>query len=156
MDELILQIRSSLCTTTCEVTNTVIIVHNIIWSYKYCHHCAQHHMKLQIPSSLCTTSYEVTNTVIIVHNIIWSYKYRHHCAQHHMKLQIPSSLCTTSYEVTNTKKKPITLYWFSPGTPISSTNKTDRHYVAKILLKVASNTIKLPQLHVWLIYLQIC
>jgi hypothetical protein len=107
MDELILQILSSLCTTSYEVTNTVIIVHNIIWSYKYCHHCAQHHMKLQILSSLCTTSYEITNTVIIVHNSIWSYKYCHHCAQHHMKLQIPSSLCTTSYEVTNTKKKQL-------------------------------------------------
>jgi hypothetical protein len=29
----------------------------------------------------------------------------------------------------------------SPGTPISSTNKTDRHDIAKILLKVALNTI---------------
>ena len=28
--------------------------------------------------------------------------------------------------------------WFSPGTPISSTNKTDRHDITKILLKVAS------------------
>ena len=25
--------------------------------------------------------------------------------------------------------------WFSPGTPVSSTNKTDRHYITKILLK---------------------
>jgi hypothetical protein len=31
--------------------------------------------------------------------------------------------------------------WFSPGTPISSTNKTERHDIAKILLKVALNTI---------------
>jgi hypothetical protein len=31
--------------------------------------------------------------------------------------------------------------WFSPGTSISSTNKTDRHYMAEILLKVALNTI---------------
>ena len=31
--------------------------------------------------------------------------------------------------------------WFSPGPPVSSTNKTDRHD-SEILLKVALNTIK--------------
>jgi hypothetical protein len=31
--------------------------------------------------------------------------------------------------------------WFSPGTPASSTTKTDRHDIADILLKVALNTI---------------
>ena len=31
--------------------------------------------------------------------------------------------------------------WFSPGTPVSSTNKTDCHDLAEILLKVALNTI---------------
>jgi hypothetical protein len=31
---------------------------------------------------------------------------------------------------------------FSPGTPISSTNKTDRHDITEILLKVALNTMK--------------
>ena len=30
----------------------------------------------------------------------------------------------------------------SPGTPVSSTNKTDRHDINEILLKVALNTIK--------------
>jgi hypothetical protein len=29
----------------------------------------------------------------------------------------------------------------SPGTPVSSTNKTDRHNTTEILLKVALNTI---------------
>ena len=33
--------------------------------------------------------------------------------------------------------------WFSPGTRVSSTNKTDRHDITEILLKVASNTINL-------------
>jgi hypothetical protein len=28
--------------------------------------------------------------------------------------------------------------WFSPGTPVSSTNKTDRHNITEILLKVVS------------------
>ena len=31
--------------------------------------------------------------------------------------------------------------WFSPGTIVSSTNKTDRHDISEILLKVALNTI---------------
>jgi hypothetical protein len=31
--------------------------------------------------------------------------------------------------------------WFFPGTPVSSTNKTDRHEITEILLKVALNTI---------------
>ena len=32
-------------------------------------------------------------------------------------------------------------WWFSPGTPVSSTNKTDHHDITEILLKVALNTI---------------
>jgi hypothetical protein len=40
----------------------------------------------------------------------------------------------------NTKIQ-IQIRWFSPGTPVSSTNKTDRHNIIKILLKVALNTI---------------
>jgi len=35
--------------------------------------------------------------------------------------------------------------WFSPGTPASSTTKTGRHDIAKILLKVALNTKKINQ-----------
>ena len=34
--------------------------------------------------------------------------------------------------------------WFSPGTTVSSTNKTDRHDISEILLKVALNTITSP------------
>jgi hypothetical protein len=34
-----------------------------------------------------------------------------------------------------------TVLWFSPGTPVSSINKTDRHDITEILLKVALNTI---------------
>jgi hypothetical protein len=32
--------------------------------------------------------------------------------------------------------------WFSLGTLLSSTNKTDHHYITEMLLKVALNTIK--------------
>ena len=35
----------------------------------------------------------------------------------------------------------MTVNLFSPGTPVSSTNMTDRHDIAAILLKVALNTI---------------
>jgi hypothetical protein len=34
------------------------------------------------------------------------------------------------------------VWWFSLGNPVSSTNKTDRHDITDILLKVALNTIK--------------
>ena len=40
--------------------------------------------------------------------------------------------------------------WFSPGTPVSSTNKTECHDITEILLKVALNTITIAdykQLH---------
>jgi hypothetical protein len=33
--------------------------------------------------------------------------------------------------------------WFSPGTPVSSTNKTHHHDIAEKWLKVALNTITL-------------
>jgi hypothetical protein len=32
-------------------------------------------------------------------------------------------------------------WWFSQGSPVSSTNKTDRHDRTEILLKLALNTI---------------
>jgi len=34
--------------------------------------------------------------------------------------------------------------WFSLGTPVSSTNKTDPHDITEILLKEALNTINQP------------
>ena len=37
--------------------------------------------------------------------------------------------------------------WFSPGIPVSSTNKTDCYDLTEILLKVALNTINLNQNH---------
>jgi hypothetical protein len=36
--------------------------------------------------------------------------------------------------------------WFSPDTPVSSTNKTDGHDITEILLKVALTTITLTQM----------
>jgi len=40
---------------------------------------------------------------------------------------------------------------FSPGTPVSSTNKTDHQDITEILLKVALNTITLIPTHVCLV-----
>jgi hypothetical protein len=40
----------------------------------------------------------------------------------------------------NTNQVIHTGQWFSPCTPLSSTNKTDRHNIAKILLKVPSTS----------------
>jgi hypothetical protein len=42
--------------------------------------------------------------------------------------------------------------WFSPSTQVSSINKTDRHDITEILLKVALNTIKQTNKHRSLVY----
>ena len=54
----------------------------------------------------------------------------------------------------------VTGQWFSPGTLVSFTNKTDRHDITEILLKVALNTINQSQtfccyfcLFCWFIYI---
>ena len=45
------------------------------------------------------------------------------------------------------------IHWFSPGNPVSSTNKTNRHVITEILLKVALNTITLTHnQHKYVIY----
>ena len=36
-------------------------------------------------------------------------------------------------------------WWFSPGPRVTSSNKSDRHDIAEILLKVALNTITLTR-----------
>jgi hypothetical protein len=41
--------------------------------------------------------------------------------------------------------------WYFPGTPVSPTNKTDRHNIAEISLKVVLNTIT-PPLHFDIIF----
>ena len=47
-----------------------------------------------------------------------------------------TTLCDKVYQWLTTS------LWFSPGPPVSSTNKTDRHDITEILLKVALNIIK--------------
>ena len=48
---------------------------------------------------------------------------------------LDTTLCDKVYQRRATGR------WFSPGTLVSSTNKTDRHDITEILLKVALNTI---------------
>jgi hypothetical protein len=48
--------------------------------------------------------------------------------------------CTTLYD--KVCQWLATDQWFSPGSPVSSTNKTDHHDKIEILLKVALNAIK--------------
>jgi hypothetical protein len=64
-------------------------------------------------------------------------------AYHHSQLRIP-----LRRGVLNTTLCNKVCQWFSPGTPISSTYKTDHHNIAEILLKVALNTITLTHKHV--------
>ena len=45
--------------------------------------------------------------------------------------------------------------WFSPGTPVSSTNKTDHHDIPEILLKVALNT-KPSSPYVYILFMFLC
>ena len=47
--------------------------------------------------------------------------------------------------------------WFSPGTTVSSTNKTDRHDITEIMLKVALSTIILTRFGFsWLVRFELC
>jgi len=41
--------------------------------------------------------------------------------------------------------------WFSPGTPVSTTNKTYHHNITEILLKVGLNTLTLTLLKVFIV-----
>jgi hypothetical protein len=43
----------------------------------------------------------------------------------------------TLFVIYKAGREPTPYWWFSPGTPASSTTKTGRHDIAEILLKVA-------------------
>jgi hypothetical protein len=48
------------------------------------------------------------------------------------------------WDILDTTLRDKICQWFSPGTPISSTNTTDRHDIAEILFKVALSTKTKP------------
>jgi hypothetical protein len=49
----------------------------------------------------------------------------------------------------------IVCQWLSPGTPVSSTNKTDHHEITEILLKVELNNINQTKIKL-LVFLGVC
>jgi hypothetical protein len=57
--------------------------------------------------------------------------------------QTKSYLCNSCLKTFYHNYLLVTGRRFSPGTPVSFTNKSDRHDIAEILLKVALNTITL-------------
>jgi hypothetical protein len=69
---------------------------------------------------------------------------------HHLITVLTSQLDTTLFD--KICQWLATDQWFSPGTPVCSTKKTDHHNIAEILLKVALNTIILilTNILIWL------
>ena len=74
----------------------------------------------------------ITGAVVVV--IVWQY----------LQISMQSVPITTNFVSLNPAQARCTRYnimWFSPGTMVSSTNKTGHHDITEILLKVALNTI---------------
>ena len=59
----------------------------------------------------------------------------------HGKVYFDPTLCDKGFQWLATGQ------WFSLGTPVSSTNKTDCHDITEILLKVALNNINQNQIN---------
>ena len=77
-------------------------------------------------------------------NLIYNFLCKQYLSPLTLWIQIPlrrGVLYATSYD--EVYQCLVADRWFSPGTPISSNNKTDRHDITEILLKVALNTITL-------------
>ena len=79
------------------------------------------YMDLQLPMQ----SVSITTKVVSLNPV--------HCKVHSIQHYVIKLNLSVTYEDR----------WFSPGTPVSFTNKTDRHDIAEILLKVALSTITL-------------
>jgi hypothetical protein len=80
--------------------------------------------------------------VVIVYSWIYNYLCNQYLSPLTLWVRIPlrwGVLDTTLYD--QDCQCLATGRWFSPGTPVSSDNKTDRHDIAEILLKVVLNTI---------------
>jgi hypothetical protein len=81
---------------------------------------------------------------LIFFKIHWIYNYL--CSQLMLWVRISISARFTTL-CDNVCQWLATGRWFSPGPSVSSTNKTDRHDITEILLKVALNTIKQTKQH---------
>jgi hypothetical protein len=97
------------------------------------------------PVGIITTNHMITNTKCLSgHQLSWPYDswiYNYLCNQClsplklWVRIPLDTTLCDKVCQWLTTGRL------FSPGTPVSSTNKTDSHDIAEILLKAAFNTI---------------
>jgi hypothetical protein len=115
----------------------------IVWKY----HITKEHF-VKIAYYLFTWIYITPTPTILGSSWPWSYGswiYNYLCTQCLSPLMLlvrisTRARCTTLYD--KVCQWLATGQWFSPGPPVSSTNKTDHHDITEILLKVALNTIK--------------
>ena len=116
-----------------------------IWTCRYC---------LLLASMLCLVEHTLCLNVVNSHNYwrpSWlcsygSWIYNYLCNQNISPLKlwvrIPLRRCVLDTTLCNKVCQWLsTGRWFSPDTPVSSTNKTDLRDITDILLKVALNTI---------------
>jgi hypothetical protein len=107
-------------------------VHGTI--YNICSVCIRNlfYMTVQGSSWSCSYSSWIYN---YLRNKCLSPLYRCEFESHSWRDVLDSTLCDKVFQWLATGQ------WFSPGTPVFSTNKTDSHDITEILLKVAPNTI---------------
>jgi hypothetical protein len=72
-------------------------------------------------------------------NYVWETRYKSEIKQCKLST-IELSITHHIFQTDKVGQWLATGRWFSPGTPVSSNNKTDRHDITEILLKVALNT----------------
>jgi hypothetical protein len=114
------------------------------------------HLSFFIATCLVYISIMITFFFIVVVMYV-SCIYNYQCNQclSPLRLWVRISIrarCTTFYD--KVCQWPATCRWFSPCTPVSSTNKTYPHDITEILLKVALSTIKQAnKLKLWYILL---
>ena len=100
----------------------------------------------------CIVSYDVTGPSWTWSYGSWIYNYLCNQCLSQLKLWVRMPLTRSVLHTTLCDK---VCQWlaagrcFSQGTPVSPTNKTDRHDITEILLKVAFNTITLPYPTLW-------
>ena len=84
-------------------------------------------------------------------------------AYHHLSYEFESRSWWVVFDTTlcdQVSQRLVAGRWFSPGTPVSSTNTTDSHNIIQILVKVELSTISLThsdnvtnkQLNIWYIF----
>jgi hypothetical protein len=124
---------TTLCDTVCQWYNimwydTVCQWYNIMW---YSLSVIQHYViQFVSDTTLC-------DTVCQWYNIMW---YSLSVIQHYViQFVSDTTLCDTVCQWFATDR------WFSLCTPVCSTNKTDRHDITEVLLKMELNIINLNQ-----------